>query len=55
MTICDVNGNKYENEAVAEQFLKHFQGFLGKKDNVVSINQRAGLFETVLTNEEAHP
>ncbi|GKD52481.1 RNA-directed DNA polymerase, eukaryota, reverse transcriptase zinc-binding domain protein [Tanacetum coccineum] len=30
ITICNEKGERFENEKVAEQFVKHFQDFLGK-------------------------
>nr|GEU56578.1 hypothetical protein [Tanacetum cinerariifolium] len=36
MTICNKKGERFENEKVAEQFVKHFEDFLGKKDVVIN-------------------
>ncbi|GJX36031.1 RNA-directed DNA polymerase, eukaryota, reverse transcriptase zinc-binding domain protein [Tanacetum coccineum] len=34
--ICDESGKRYENDEVADQFLKHFKEFLEKEDKKVS-------------------
>ncbi|GJV60166.1 RNA-directed DNA polymerase, eukaryota, reverse transcriptase zinc-binding domain protein [Tanacetum coccineum] len=31
VSICNENGERFENDKIAEQFVKHFQEFLGKK------------------------
>ncbi|GJW12092.1 RNA-directed DNA polymerase, eukaryota, reverse transcriptase zinc-binding domain protein [Tanacetum coccineum] len=49
--IMDDAGSKYEGKAVNEQFVKHFEQFLGKIDNVASVDKR--LFKKVLDCDEA--
>ncbi|GJZ36257.1 RNA-directed DNA polymerase, eukaryota, reverse transcriptase zinc-binding domain protein [Tanacetum coccineum] len=37
MSICNEKGERFENDKVAKQFVKHFQEFLGKKDVILKI------------------
>ncbi|GJS85946.1 RNA-directed DNA polymerase, eukaryota, reverse transcriptase zinc-binding domain protein, partial [Tanacetum coccineum] len=53
MTICNEKGERFENDRVAEQFLKHFQEFLGKQDEVIEIPSDRIVFPNKLSTEEA--
>ncbi|GJR33040.1 hypothetical protein Tco_1109272, partial [Tanacetum coccineum] len=53
MSIRDENGVRYDNEEVASQFLKHFEGFLGKSVQVDNIEDNVGIFKNKISNEEA--
>ena len=53
MEICGENGIRYEREQVAGQFLEHFQGFLGKKDNVTQFTSDNVIVTSKLLSEEA--
>nr|XP_043615711.1 uncharacterized protein LOC122587599 [Erigeron canadensis] len=50
-SICDEEGRRFEGQEVAEQFVKHFEQFLGRTDNVVPIME--GIFDKVLKFEGA--
>ncbi|GKB49924.1 RNA-directed DNA polymerase, eukaryota, reverse transcriptase zinc-binding domain protein [Tanacetum coccineum] len=47
------DGERFENDKVAEQFVKHFQGFLGKKDVVTNMPTDRIVFPNKLSSEEA--
>ncbi|GKD28836.1 RNA-directed DNA polymerase, eukaryota, reverse transcriptase zinc-binding domain protein [Tanacetum coccineum] len=49
--IKDDDGVSYNGEAVPEQFVKHFENFLGKTDQVISVDD--SLFTKTLSIEEA--
>ncbi|GKD72322.1 RNA-directed DNA polymerase, eukaryota, reverse transcriptase zinc-binding domain protein [Tanacetum coccineum] len=53
MTICNEKGERFENDGVAEEFLKHFQEFLGKRDEVIEIPSDRIVFPNKLSTEEA--
>nr|GEV06799.1 hypothetical protein [Tanacetum cinerariifolium] len=42
----------YKGKAIPEQFVKHFEKFLGKFDQVVNVDD--GLFKSILNSEEAN-
>ncbi|GKB10859.1 RNA-directed DNA polymerase, eukaryota, reverse transcriptase zinc-binding domain protein [Tanacetum coccineum] len=44
MFVCNEKGDRFENDKVAEQFVKHFQEFLGKKD-VITKNLKNAMFD----------
>ncbi|GJT76141.1 RNA-directed DNA polymerase, eukaryota, reverse transcriptase zinc-binding domain protein [Tanacetum coccineum] len=51
--INDENGNCFYGKEVAEQFVKHFQGFLGKVVQVKELDSIDYLFKTKLSSEDA--
>ncbi|GJX40764.1 RNA-directed DNA polymerase, eukaryota, reverse transcriptase zinc-binding domain protein [Tanacetum coccineum] len=54
MSVCDENGVRYKNCDVAEQFVKHFEGFLGINLAVTKLKgEDASLFEKKITEEDA--
>ncbi|GJU58820.1 RNA-directed DNA polymerase, eukaryota, reverse transcriptase zinc-binding domain protein [Tanacetum coccineum] len=55
MSICAEDGERYDNCDVAEQFVKHLQGFLGISPEVTKLKDTNGLmFEKKASVEEAH-
>ncbi|GJT18227.1 RNA-directed DNA polymerase, eukaryota, reverse transcriptase zinc-binding domain protein [Tanacetum coccineum] len=52
-SVQDVNGNRFEGQDVAVQFVNHFQSFLGQSSKVHDINDYATLFSKKLSKEEA--
>ncbi|GKB83822.1 RNA-directed DNA polymerase, eukaryota, reverse transcriptase zinc-binding domain protein [Tanacetum coccineum] len=52
-SICNEAGIRFDGDQVPEQFVKHFQEFLGKEVTVKSIEDRDDLFTCKLTEEEA--
>ncbi|GKG19395.1 hypothetical protein Tco_0376494, partial [Tanacetum coccineum] len=55
MSICDEDGTRFENCEVANQFVKHFEGFLGISPIASSLtNDDNGLFERQILMEEAN-
>ena len=52
MSVCDESGNIYENDEVAEQFLKHFKDFLGEHDTVESMETYNEVFVNRLLTDE---
>nr|GEU50184.1 hypothetical protein [Tanacetum cinerariifolium] len=50
--VSDESGQRFENEEVAEPFLKHFKKNLGTKDFVKPIDEYSGIFVTKLTQGE---
>nr|GEU71783.1 RNA-directed DNA polymerase, eukaryota, reverse transcriptase zinc-binding domain protein [Tanacetum cinerariifolium] len=44
MAIYDESGKRYENDEVANQFLKHFKEFLGKEDKVETMDEFMSLY-----------
>ncbi|GJT10088.1 zinc finger, CCHC-type containing protein [Tanacetum coccineum] len=50
--IKDDDDVSYEGEVIPEQFVKHFEKFLGKVDQVVNVDD--GLFKSTLNSEEAN-
>ncbi|GKC34597.1 RNA-directed DNA polymerase, eukaryota, reverse transcriptase zinc-binding domain protein [Tanacetum coccineum] len=52
-SICDENGIRYDGDEVPEQFVKHFEQFLGCKRPVQSIGDRDDLFTCRLDDDEA--
>nr|GEY72597.1 hypothetical protein [Tanacetum cinerariifolium] len=53
MTVCDESGKRYENEDVAEQFVKHFKELLGTKDTVYPFPVDDIVFKKKLSSDEA--
>ncbi|GJR88548.1 RNA-directed DNA polymerase, eukaryota, reverse transcriptase zinc-binding domain protein [Tanacetum coccineum] len=54
MSFCDENGTRYENYDVADQLVKHFEGFLGISPAVTKLNDAdASLFEKKVKEEDA--
>ncbi|GJV92190.1 RNA-directed DNA polymerase, eukaryota, reverse transcriptase zinc-binding domain protein [Tanacetum coccineum] len=53
MSVCNVKGDRFENEKVAEQFVMHFQEFLGKKDLVTEFPTDLMMFPNKLSSDEA--
>ncbi|GKD09416.1 RNA-directed DNA polymerase, eukaryota, reverse transcriptase zinc-binding domain protein, partial [Tanacetum coccineum] len=51
--ISDENGNFFYGKEVADQFVKHFQGFLGKSVQVKELDTIDSLFKTKLSHEDA--
>ncbi|GJT60790.1 hypothetical protein Tco_1004323 [Tanacetum coccineum] len=54
MAICDESGNRFENEEVADQFLKHFKEFLGNQDKVEPMDKYMDNFDCKLSMEESN-
>lgn len=52
MSVCNEKGERFENEKVADQFINHFQEFLGKKETVKEFSN-SFVFPNKLTNDEA--
>ena len=44
-SVCDERGIRYEGEEVAEQFVSHFQKFLGDNREVTPINDLNDLIQ----------
>nr|GEZ36630.1 RNA-directed DNA polymerase, eukaryota, reverse transcriptase zinc-binding domain protein [Tanacetum cinerariifolium]GEZ38863.1 RNA-directed DNA polymerase, eukaryota, reverse transcriptase zinc-binding domain protein [Tanacetum cinerariifolium] len=53
MSVCNEKGETFENEKVAEQFVKHFQEFIGKKDMVTNFPIDKIIFFELLSIKEA--
>ncbi|GJR87107.1 RNA-directed DNA polymerase, eukaryota, reverse transcriptase zinc-binding domain protein [Tanacetum coccineum] len=53
MSVCNEKGERYENKKVAEQFVKHFKEFLGKKDLVIEFPADRIVFPNKLSSDEA--
>ncbi|GKB71151.1 RNA-directed DNA polymerase, eukaryota, reverse transcriptase zinc-binding domain protein [Tanacetum coccineum] len=54
MSICAKNGRRFENCEVANQFVKHFKGFLGISPAVTRLNEDDDhLFVSKISEEEA--
>nr|GEU59305.1 hypothetical protein [Tanacetum cinerariifolium] len=51
--ICNEEGTGFEENMVAEQFLKHFNNFLGVVDNVIPIVDVDSLFSSKLEDNKA--
>ncbi|PWA81906.1 RNA-directed DNA polymerase, eukaryota, Reverse transcriptase zinc-binding domain protein [Artemisia annua] len=54
MSICDDNGNRYEGKMMEEQFVKHFQSFLGassRSDNEWDFHGAASMVRNVTDKE----
>ncbi|GJT75704.1 RNA-directed DNA polymerase, eukaryota, reverse transcriptase zinc-binding domain protein [Tanacetum coccineum] len=45
MSVCDENGKRFDNNDVAEQFVKHFEGFLGINPEVNNDEIKKALFD----------
>ncbi|GJT31734.1 RNA-directed DNA polymerase, eukaryota, reverse transcriptase zinc-binding domain protein [Tanacetum coccineum] len=55
MSMCVEDGRRYENGDVAEQFMKHFEGFLGINPTITKLKEEdAYLFGNKITEEEAN-
>ncbi|GJY06929.1 RNA-directed DNA polymerase, eukaryota, reverse transcriptase zinc-binding domain protein [Tanacetum coccineum] len=54
LSICDEDGARYENCEVANQFIKHFEGFLGISPITVSLTDDDRLFERQISLEKAN-
>ncbi|GKE26207.1 RNA-directed DNA polymerase, eukaryota, reverse transcriptase zinc-binding domain protein, partial [Tanacetum coccineum] len=52
MSVCNEKRERFENEKVAEQFVKHFQEFLGKKDLVMEFPADRIVFPNKLSSDE---
>ncbi|GJT55301.1 RNA-directed DNA polymerase, eukaryota, reverse transcriptase zinc-binding domain protein [Tanacetum coccineum] len=52
MSICNDNGVRFEGNLVADQFVQHFQKFLGPNENGTEL-QTVNLFSNKLLEEEA--
>ncbi|GKG11123.1 hypothetical protein Tco_0342523 [Tanacetum coccineum] len=50
--ICDERGDIFKKEEVPNQFVKHFQQFLGNKSDIAVLDDE-GLFSTMLNQDEA--
>ncbi|GJV78567.1 RNA-directed DNA polymerase, eukaryota, reverse transcriptase zinc-binding domain protein [Tanacetum coccineum] len=50
--ICDENGSRVEGGEVAEQFVNHFQIFLGESNKVGKISNMESLFQNKLSEED---
>ncbi|GKA40344.1 hypothetical protein Tco_0732937 [Tanacetum coccineum] len=53
MSVCNEKGKRFENDKVAEQFVKHLQEFLRKKDVVTDLPTDRIMFPNKLNIEEA--
>ena len=54
LTICGEDGTRYEHKDVAEQFVKHFKGFLGINPDVGKLGENDdSLFMNKVSEEEA--
>ncbi|GJS94754.1 RNA-directed DNA polymerase, eukaryota, reverse transcriptase zinc-binding domain protein [Tanacetum coccineum] len=53
MSVCNEKGERFENEKVVKQFVKHFQEFLRKKDVVTNFPIDKIVFPNKLSIEEA--
>ncbi|GJW91789.1 RNA-directed DNA polymerase, eukaryota, reverse transcriptase zinc-binding domain protein [Tanacetum coccineum] len=51
--VCDKNGRRFKGNDVAEQFIKHFQQFLGESRHVEPISDMDTLFQCKLNSVEA--
>nr|GEX36878.1 RNA-directed DNA polymerase, eukaryota, reverse transcriptase zinc-binding domain protein [Tanacetum cinerariifolium] len=51
--VCDENGKRFEGSDVAEQFVMHFQKFLGESKEVKKINDIEILMQNKLSIEDA--
>ncbi|GJW67965.1 RNA-directed DNA polymerase, eukaryota, reverse transcriptase zinc-binding domain protein [Tanacetum coccineum] len=51
--VCDENGKRFEGSDVAEQFVMHFQKFLGESKEVEKINDMEILMQNKLSIEDA--
>nr|GEY32220.1 RNA-directed DNA polymerase, eukaryota, reverse transcriptase zinc-binding domain protein [Tanacetum cinerariifolium] len=55
MSVCAKDGTRYKNYDVAEQFVKHFTGFLGNSPAVTNLKEEdSGLFERKISQEEGN-
>ncbi|GJS50114.1 RNA-directed DNA polymerase, eukaryota, reverse transcriptase zinc-binding domain protein [Tanacetum coccineum] len=54
MSICNEQGENFENDRVAEQFVKHFQAFLGRTDEVDDFARCNINFPKQVSHEEAN-
>ncbi|GJU26932.1 RNA-directed DNA polymerase, eukaryota, reverse transcriptase zinc-binding domain protein, partial [Tanacetum coccineum] len=52
VSICNEKGERFENDKIAEQFVRHFQEFLGKKDVVDDFPTKRIVFPNKLSREE---
>nr|GEW14784.1 hypothetical protein [Tanacetum cinerariifolium] len=52
MLVCNEKGERFENDKVAEQFVMHFQKFLGKKDVVTEMPIERIVLPNKLNREE---
>ncbi|GKD29389.1 hypothetical protein Tco_1240167 [Tanacetum coccineum] len=53
MSVCNEKGERFENEKVAEQIVKHFQEFPEKKDPVIDFPADRIVFPNKLSCDEA--
>lgn len=53
LSICDDQGNKYDDDKVAEQFVHHFQEFLGTSEEISDITEPETLFVNKIPENEA--
>ncbi|GKG47087.1 hypothetical protein Tco_0504284, partial [Tanacetum coccineum] len=51
--VRDCKGNLFQGDDVAEQFVKHFQDFLGKAFKVKECDYATSLIKNKLSSEEA--
>ncbi|GJR06050.1 RNA-directed DNA polymerase, eukaryota, reverse transcriptase zinc-binding domain protein [Tanacetum coccineum] len=55
MSVCAEDGSRFENCDVANQFVKHFEGFLGISPDVTSLNEDAdNLFVSKISKKQAN-
>ncbi|XP_071727374.1 uncharacterized protein [Rutidosis leptorrhynchoides] len=52
-SICDEHGTRLYGDEVAQQFVNHFQNFLGSTDNVISLNEVGDIFTNKLSRSVA--
>ncbi|GKC78416.1 RNA-directed DNA polymerase, eukaryota, reverse transcriptase zinc-binding domain protein [Tanacetum coccineum] len=52
VSICNEKGERFENDKIAEHFVRHFQEFLGKKDIVDDFPTKRIVFPNKLSREE---
>ncbi|GJY47212.1 RNA-directed DNA polymerase, eukaryota, reverse transcriptase zinc-binding domain protein [Tanacetum coccineum] len=52
VSVCNEKGERFENDQVAGQFVKHFEQFLGKKDEVIEMPKDRIIFPDKLKIEE---
>nr|GEV48177.1 hypothetical protein [Tanacetum cinerariifolium] len=54
MSVCNEKGERFENDKVAEQFVIHFQKFIGKKDVVTEMPIERIVLPNKLNREEVN-
>ncbi|XP_071695705.1 uncharacterized protein [Rutidosis leptorrhynchoides] len=52
-SICNENGVRFYGDEVADQFVRHFQNFLGRTDSVKPIDELGDIFSITVETSEA--